>query len=262
MFEHIGRKAKAFAKALFWIGAIASGILGFVAAIKADSALLFPLITLLGSASAYLSVIVLYVIAQLADNSDILAENSRKQLEALHALQDLLQKSPPCNAAAQASAINAPAGEATSQPTPPAGPAPAQQTEETPAAAAESQAEEPAQAESQTEEPTKAESQSEEPAQAESQAEEPAQAERAQQTDESQTDAPHADAAGQQPEKVCRVCGFGLTNDIFCPNCGTKVGAQIEPDEPDEPDGLCPGCGYSKAFGKFCPRCGLLLRSN
>ena len=92
MFEHIGRKAKAFAKALFWIGAIASGILGFVAAIKADSALLFPLITLLGSASAYLSVIVLYVIAQLADNSDILAENSRKQLEALHALQDLLQK--------------------------------------------------------------------------------------------------------------------------------------------------------------------------
>ena len=40
----------------------------------------------------YLSVDVLYMLAQIADNSDIIAENSKKQLLALSRLETLLQK--------------------------------------------------------------------------------------------------------------------------------------------------------------------------
>ena len=40
----------------------------------------------------YLSVDVLYMLAQIADNSDTIAENSKKQLLALSRLETLLQK--------------------------------------------------------------------------------------------------------------------------------------------------------------------------
>ena len=40
----------------------------------------------------YLSVDVLYMLAQIADNSDTIAENSKKQLLALRCLETLLQK--------------------------------------------------------------------------------------------------------------------------------------------------------------------------
>ena len=40
----------------------------------------------------YLSVAVLYMLAQIADNSDTIAENSKKQLLALRCLETLLQK--------------------------------------------------------------------------------------------------------------------------------------------------------------------------
>ena len=40
----------------------------------------------------YLSVAVLYMLAQIADNSDIIAENSKKQLLALRCLETLLRK--------------------------------------------------------------------------------------------------------------------------------------------------------------------------
>ena len=40
----------------------------------------------------YLSVDVLYMLAQIADNSDTIAENSKKQLLALRRLETLLQK--------------------------------------------------------------------------------------------------------------------------------------------------------------------------
>ena len=40
----------------------------------------------------YLSVDVLYMLAQIADNSDIIAENSKKQLLALSCLETLLRK--------------------------------------------------------------------------------------------------------------------------------------------------------------------------
>ena len=40
----------------------------------------------------YLSVTVLYMLAQIADNSDTIAENSKKQLLALSRLETLLQK--------------------------------------------------------------------------------------------------------------------------------------------------------------------------
>ncbi len=40
----------------------------------------------------YLSVAVLYMLAQIADNSDTIAENSKKQLLALRCLETLLRK--------------------------------------------------------------------------------------------------------------------------------------------------------------------------
>ena len=53
---------------------------------------MFLLIALTGCVSTYLSVAVLYMLAQIADNSDIIAENSKKQLLALRRLETLLQK--------------------------------------------------------------------------------------------------------------------------------------------------------------------------
>ena len=53
---------------------------------------MFLLIALTGCVGAYLSVAVLYMLAQIADNSDTIAENSKKQLLALSRLEMLLQK--------------------------------------------------------------------------------------------------------------------------------------------------------------------------
>ena len=53
---------------------------------------MFLLIALTGCVSTYLSVAVLYMLAQIADNSDIIAENSKKQLLALRCLETLLRK--------------------------------------------------------------------------------------------------------------------------------------------------------------------------
>lgn len=53
---------------------------------------MFLLIALTGCVSTYLSVAVLYMLAQIADNSDTIAENSKKQLLALSRLETLLQK--------------------------------------------------------------------------------------------------------------------------------------------------------------------------
>ena len=53
---------------------------------------MFLLIALTGCGGTYLSVAVLYMLAQIADNSDTIAENSKKQLLALRCLETLLQK--------------------------------------------------------------------------------------------------------------------------------------------------------------------------
>lgn len=270
MFEHIGRKVKVFVKTLFWVEAIAFGILGLTVAIKAENALLFLLIAIGGAVASYLSVIVLYVIAQLVDNSDILVENSRKQLEALRTLQTQLQKLVPAEAAAQAPAMQTPAGE----PEPEAAPAAESETQPVPDAEAEpeqtpavestpqAEPEEPPAEQPETEsEPVNLDTQepaseSETQEEDETQTQEPAQAD-AQNTPEEDAQAPCDASAEQLPEKTCKVCGFGLTDDVYCPNCGSKISEQ---EQPSEPDGVCPGCGYTNAFGKFCPRCGLHLR--
>ena len=53
---------------------------------------MFLLIALTGCVGAYLSVAVLYMLAQIADNSDTIAENSKKQQLALRCLETLLRK--------------------------------------------------------------------------------------------------------------------------------------------------------------------------
>ncbi len=53
---------------------------------------MFLLIALAGCVSTYLSVAVLYMLAQIADNSDTIAENSKKQQLALRCLETLLRK--------------------------------------------------------------------------------------------------------------------------------------------------------------------------
>ena len=53
---------------------------------------MFLLIALTGCVGSYLSVAVLYMLAQIADNSDTIAENSKKQLLALRCLETLLRK--------------------------------------------------------------------------------------------------------------------------------------------------------------------------
>ena len=92
MFEHIGKKVKFFSQALFWLGAAASVLLGLVVAHVTGTLWMFLLIALTGCFSTYLSVDVLYMLAPIADNSDIIAENSKKQLLALRCLETLLQK--------------------------------------------------------------------------------------------------------------------------------------------------------------------------
>lgn len=53
---------------------------------------MFLLIALTGCVGSYLSVAVLYMLAQIADNSDTIAENSKKQQLALRCLETLLRK--------------------------------------------------------------------------------------------------------------------------------------------------------------------------
>lgn len=85
MFEHIGKKVKFFSQALFWLGAAASVLLGLVVAHVTGTLWMFLLIALTGCVGSYLSVAVLYMLAQIADNSE-------KQLLALSRLETLLQK--------------------------------------------------------------------------------------------------------------------------------------------------------------------------
>ena len=72
--------------------AAASVLLGLVVAHVTGTLWMFLLIALTGCVSTYLSVDVLYMLAQIADNSDTIAENSKKQLLALRRLETLLQK--------------------------------------------------------------------------------------------------------------------------------------------------------------------------
>ena len=92
MFEHIGKKVKFFSQALFWLGAAASVLLGLVIAHVTGTLWMFLLIALAGCVGTYLYVAVLYMLAQIADNSDTIAENSKKQLLALRCLETLLRK--------------------------------------------------------------------------------------------------------------------------------------------------------------------------
>ena len=85
-------KVKFFSQALFWLGAAASVLLGLVVAHVTGTLWMFLLIALAGCVGSYLSVAVLYMLAQIADNSDTIAENSKKQLLALSRLETLLQK--------------------------------------------------------------------------------------------------------------------------------------------------------------------------
>ena len=69
-----------------------SVLLGLVVAHVTGTLWMFLLIALTGCVGSYMSVAVLYMLAQIADNSDTIAENSEKQLLALSRLETLLQK--------------------------------------------------------------------------------------------------------------------------------------------------------------------------
>ena len=70
-------KSQVFSQALFWLGAAASVLLGLVVAHVTGTLWMFLLIALAGCVGSYLSVAVLYMLAQIADNSDTIAENSK-----------------------------------------------------------------------------------------------------------------------------------------------------------------------------------------
>lgn len=232
MFENIGKKIKIFAKVLFWIGVCIFGILAIVVASKEDSFFAFLLIAGIGVLVSYLSVIVLYMLGQLVDNSDIVASNSEKLVCLLKEVKAGLSER----------------GEEVSKKT-------RQQIELLEqirfelACGNDDQAAE--------EEPT--ETAKESPAeQAEGIADEPVCASVSiEEEPDAPTDVPEFEPV---PTITCKVCGYALTDDdcdlsdsVFCPNCGSKLSEQAEPE------GVCPGCGFNKAFGKFCPRCGLRL---
>ena len=91
-YQRIPRYMEKPKQALFWLGAASSVILGLVIAHVTGTFWMFLLIALAGCVGTYLSVAVLYMLAQIADNSDTIAENSKKQLLALRRLETLLQK--------------------------------------------------------------------------------------------------------------------------------------------------------------------------
>ena len=235
MFEHIGRKIKRFAKFLFWVGIVVSVMIGIMFAKAADSFLAFLLAVVVGFVVSYLSVIVLYMFGQLVDNSDIIAENSERQVKLLKDMKAALAESYTglCTKAnRQANLLEEircelarchAADAAEEAPAEPAEEAPAEEApaEEAPAAPVDVLT-------SITMEP-----------------------------EEAPVEEPEAEAS-PVPTITCKKCGFALVDEehdlsdsLFCPNCGDKLSEQTEPE------GVCPGCGYDKAFGKFCPRCGL-----
>lgn len=271
MFENIGKKIKAFTKVLFWIGVCIFGILAIVVADMKDSFFAFLLIAGIGVLVSYLSVIVLYAFGQLVDNSDIVAENSERQVKLLKDIKMAFAESYTglCNKAnRQANLLEEIQGELARCHAVDAAEEPrAEAAEEAPAApTAETPAEDPV--ESAAEVPVGlAEEASIAPA-AEASTEPVEEAPAApvevltsitMEPEEAPVEEPEVEAS-PVPTITCKKCGFALTDDdcdlsdsVFCPNCGSKLSEQAEPE------GVCPGCGFNKAFGKFCPRCGLRL---
>lgn len=79
MFDNIGGKIKSVAKAICWIGIIASIIIGFVMLVQDDdTALAGVLILVLGSLGSWIGSFVTYGFGQLVENSDILVQQSNK----------------------------------------------------------------------------------------------------------------------------------------------------------------------------------------
>lgn len=224
MFEHIGRKIKKFAKTLFWAGIVLSVMIGIMAAKAADSFLAFLLAVIVGFVVSYLSVIVLYMFGQLVNNSDIIAENSDRQVKLLKDMKAALAESYTglCTKAnRQANLLEEIRCELARCHAADAAEEAAEPVEEAPAAPVDVLT-------SITMEP-----------------------------EEAPVEEPEAEAS-PVPTITCKKCGFELLNEerdlsdsLFCPNCGAELSEQTELE------GVCPGCGYDKAFGKFCPRCGL-----
>lgn len=249
MFEHIGKKIKSFALILFWISIILFFIFGLLVAEAADSFWAFLLVVAVGVVISYLSVIVLYAFGQLVDNSDIIADKSERQVKLLkeikaafsesytglctkanrqiNLLEEIQCELARCHAADTAE--EAPVEPVEEPPIAPAVEVPAAPVEEAPAAPVEEAPAAPVDILT---------SISMEP--------EEVPAEEAE------------EEASPVPTITCKKCGFALVDEeydlgdtVFCPNCGSRLSEQAEPE------GVCPGCGYDKAFGKFCPICGL-----
>ncbi len=73
MFNNIGKKIKALAKAMFWVGIAASFLIGVVLIERdSDMAKYGFLIMIAGSLVSWIGCFVLYGFGQLVDNSDIL----------------------------------------------------------------------------------------------------------------------------------------------------------------------------------------------
>lgn len=95
MFDRIGQKVKTIAKVLFIIGIVVYCIIGIMLAKLYDSFLAFLLVGGIGVLLSYLSVIVLYMLGQLVDNSDTIAENSKKQVQLLNSILKATQSAAP-----------------------------------------------------------------------------------------------------------------------------------------------------------------------
>lgn len=213
-----------------------------------------------GFVISYLSVIVLYMFGQLVDNSDIVAENSERQVALLKDIKTSLAE--PCTGLStkanrqtnlleeiQRELARCHAADVAEETTIEEVPVEETPVEETPVE--ETPVEENPVEDASIEE-TPAEEIPGEDVPMEAPVEEgSAEPETAPEMDEAPSPAPF-------PVVACKKCGFVLVNEVrdlsdsvFCPGCGSKLSEQTKPE------GVCPGCGYDKAFGKFCPRCGL-----
>lgn len=83
MFDHIGSKIKAFAKAVCWLGIIASIICGVVFILNGSpTSILAGLLTIAaGSFLSWLGSCMTYAFGQLVDNSDKLVAHMENQNE-------------------------------------------------------------------------------------------------------------------------------------------------------------------------------------